>query len=101
MEQRIEFIDLAKGFCILLVILAHVFGDTSGTFIEMMDVFRMPLYFILSGLFFKTYGGIFPFFKKKTNKLLIPFICSYLFIILPAGCLLQNFTLSGGGYVFN
>lgn len=96
-KQRIEFIDLAKGFCILLVVLAHVFGHTSGAFIEMMDVFRMPLYFILSGLFFKTYGGIFPFFKKKTNKLLIPFICSYLFIILPTNYLLQNFALSGGG----
>lgn len=97
MEQRIEFIDLAKGFCILLVVLVHVFGDTSGAFIEIMNVFRMPLYFILSGLFFKTYGGFFPFFKKKTNKLLIPFICSFFFVILPTSCLLQNFTLSGGG----
>lgn len=34
----------------------------------------MPLYFVLSGLFFKDYGGIYNFMEKKINKLLIPFI---------------------------
>lgn len=33
---------------------------------------RMPLYFVLSGLFFKTYGGFGNFGVKKANKLLIP-----------------------------
>ena len=36
--------------------------------------FRMPLYFILSGLFFKQYEGFIGFLKRKTNKLLIPFL---------------------------
>ena len=36
--------------------------------------FRMPLYFILSGLFFKQYNGFIGFLKRKTNKLLIPFL---------------------------
>lgn len=91
MGQRIEFIDLAKGICILLVVSLHVFGATvSGKYIGITNMFRMPLYFLLSGLFFKTYGGILPFFKKKTNKLLIPFVCSYIFVILPISCLLQG-----------
>ena len=34
----------------------------------------MPLYFILSGLFFKQYEGFVGFVKRKTNKLLIPFL---------------------------
>ena len=38
----------------------------------------MPLYFFLSGFFFKTYGGFGAFIKKKTNKLLIPFVFFYL-----------------------
>ena len=38
----------------------------------------MPLYFFLSGLFFKTYGSFWSFVKKKTNKLLIPFVFFYL-----------------------
>ena len=52
--QRIIFIDLAKGICITLVVLYHVFGDLSGDVINMMTLFRMPLYFVLSGLFFKS-----------------------------------------------
>lgn len=73
MSQRIEFVDLAKGICISLVVLFHVFGDLSGDVIQLMNLFRMPLYFVLSGLFFKTYDGLIPFIKKKTNKLLITF----------------------------
>lgn len=81
--QRIEFIDLAKGICITLVVLYHVFGDLSGDIINMMTLFRMPLYFVLSGLFFKQYSGLWSFFKKKANKLLIPFLLCYLFFNIP------------------
>ncbi len=83
MTKRIEFVDLAKGICIMLVVLLHVFGDMSGMVIKIMSLFRMPLYFVLSGLFFKTYDGFVPFFKKKTNKLLIPFLFVYFFIVVP------------------
>jgi len=34
----------------------------------------MPLYFFLSGLFFKPYEGYVGFLKRKVNKLLIPFL---------------------------
>lgn len=89
MTKRIEFVDLAKGICILLVVLLHVFGDMSGVVIKIMNLFRMPLYFVLSGLFFKTYDGFIPFFKKKTNKLLIPFSFFFFFIVVPTTILLD------------
>lgn len=89
MTRRIEFVDLAKGICIMLVVLLHVFGDMSGDVIKIMNLFRMPLYFVLSGLFFKTYDGLIPFLKKKTNKLLIPFIFVFLFIVIPTTILLD------------
>lgn len=38
----------------------------------------MPLYFVLSGLFFKDYGGFRPTIIKKANKLIIPFLFFYL-----------------------
>lgn len=53
-KQRIDFIDLAKGVCILLVVLGHIGIPIS---LPGMNSMRMPLYFILSGLFFKDYGG--------------------------------------------
>ena len=89
MTKRIEFVDLAKGICIMLVVLLHVLGDMSGVVIKIMNLFRMPLYFVLSGLFFKTYDGLIPFFKKKTNKLLIPFFFVFFFIVVPTTILLD------------
>lgn len=76
-SKRIEFIDLAKGFCILLVVWGHSLGplgpiDTR--FVCGTSLFRMPLYFFLSGLFFKMYEGFGGFVKRKVNKLMIPFL---------------------------
>jgi fucose 4-O-acetylase-like acetyltransferase len=86
MKQRIAFIDLAKGICISLVVLWHVLREQSDgyDFFQILFFFRMPLYFILSGLFFKTYDGFFPFIKKKTNKLLIPFLFTYFVLGIPS-----------------
>ena len=74
-QKRIEFIDLAKGICIILVVIGHCGAPLN---IPGLEIVRMPLYFILSGLFFKDYGGSYNFFIRKTNKILIPFIFFYL-----------------------
>jgi len=78
-KPRIEYIDLAKGICIILVVAFHV--QKAYNIFTPIDnyirVFRMPLYFFLSGLFFKSYGGFAQFLKKKVNKLLIPFLFFY------------------------
>ena len=55
--KRIVYIDLAKGICILLVVLDHISNEgyfSSGDYPlnEIFEQTRMPLYFILSGLFF-------------------------------------------------
>lgn len=74
-KRRIEFIDLAKGVCIILVICGHTGVSPQ---IPGIDAIRMPLYYILSGLFFKDYGSFTNLFKKKLNKLLIPFLFFYI-----------------------
>ena len=78
-KQRIEYIDLAKGFCIVLVVLVHIaafytYQLPGGDFFK---AFRMPLYFFLSGCFFKAYRGFSDFAKRKVNKLLIPYLFWY------------------------
>lgn len=78
-KPRIEFIDLAKGICIILVVLVHADVDFS---IPNFQALRMPLYFVLSGLFFRDYGGILNLTERKINKLLIPFIFFYLISFL-------------------
>ena len=77
-KVRIDFIDLAKGVCIVLIVLGHTGIAVDYTGLTLM---RTPLYFALSGLFFKDYGGFMQFLVRKTNKILVPFlffyICSY------------------------
>lgn len=72
-KKRIEFIDLAKGVCILLVIFSH--SACEGHY--PLSLMRMPLYFVLSGLFFKDYGGYLQTIVKKINKLIIPCLFFY------------------------
>lgn len=72
-KPRIEFIDLAKGICVLLVVLYHCQIN-----IEWLQILRIPLYFALSGIFFKTYNCFDNFLVRKINKLIIPFLFFYL-----------------------
>lgn len=79
-KTRIAYIDFMKGLCIILVVAFHIdteaFGKPYGF---MLQQFRIPMYFFLSGLFFKLYGGFFDFVRKKVNNIIIPLI---LFLIL-------------------
>jgi len=49
-KKRIEWIDIAKGICIFLVVWGHS-GDNP--FGMVMSWFRIPLFFFLSGILFK------------------------------------------------
>mgnify|MGYP000117442337 FL=1 len=77
-SKRVDFVDLTKGVCIILVVMAHI-GGAFTKFDEdsMVSCFRMPLYFFISGIFFKSYEGFLGFFLRKINKLLIPFTFFY------------------------
>lgn len=79
-KKRIKYLDLAKGLCIVLVVFFHTKGifDRDYWFDPFLSSFRMPLYFLLSGLFFRDYGSFKRFFTKKVNRLLVPFLTFYL-----------------------
>lgn len=79
-KNRVVFFDLAKGFCILLVVVFHIaeYYQIDMPVDNMIRSMRMPLYFFLSGCFFKTYNGFLDFLARKTNKLLIPFVFWFL-----------------------
>lgn len=78
-EERIEFVDLTKGICIILVVMAHIGGPFNRMDNQnIISSFRMPLYFFISGIFFKSYEGFGGFFIRKVNKLLIPFAFFYI-----------------------
>lgn len=73
-SNRIESLDLAKGLCISWVILEHSGVDIP---IPTIACAGMPLFFILSGFFYKE-GRMKDFIVNKVNRILIPFIAFYL-----------------------
>ncbi|SHN44375.1 acyltransferase [Chitinophaga sp. CF418] len=85
--NRLGWIDYAKGIAIILVVYRHVLyglkssGMTVSQWIidgnNMFYSFRMPLFFLLSGLFFErsiTRKGETGFFVTRVNTLLYPYV---------------------------
>ena len=74
MSNRIEYLDIAKGIGILLVVLGHNDFEVISPFVQrLIYSFHMPLFFFLSGYFLNTAVPFFEFFKKRFNSLLKPF----------------------------
>lgn len=69
LKQRDKNIDIAKGLGIFLV----VWGHTSAT-PEWISAFHMPLFFFLSGIFFRPNPNWCQFLKSKSRRLLVPYI---------------------------
>lgn len=88
--MRIKWVDCAKGISILLVLLGHVLLglSRSGRFEEWNNAlllvinfiygFHMPMFFALSGMFFKqvkSFGQLKAILKTKFISLGVPYVC--------------------------
>lgn len=73
-NQRIDWIDIAKGIGIILVVLGHCVVKTDFTH-KFIFSFHMPLFFILSGYCFhvEKYENIKEVFCKRAKALLLPY----------------------------
>jgi polysaccharide biosynthesis protein PslL len=74
-KTRVKHIDIAKGISIFLVVLYH--SDVKDLFpalVDPMSLFRMPLFFMLSGVFFSYKDNFSDFCKKKLNALIKPYL---------------------------
>ena len=84
-KPRITYIDTMKGICIILVVIYHccpkLFTLIDPGLNHYLQQFRIPMYYFLSGLFFKTYGSFVEFLKRKVNNLIVPF---FFFLALAA-----------------
>jgi len=81
MSKRIEYIDIARGIGILLVVMGHNdFSLVSPFAYKWIYSFHMPLFFFLSGYFLNTSIGFWDFFKKRFNSLIKPYLFT-LFLI--------------------
>lgn len=84
---RYQWIDYAKGIAIILVVYRHMLYGLQHTGLEvpqyvqdgnnMLFSFRMPLFFLLSGLFFKRSlekRGAAGYLEERSNHLLYPYL---------------------------
>lgn len=71
MNERVKWVDVAKGIGIVLVIYGHVGKDIFTTWIY---TFHVPLFFFLSGYFFNPDKKPREFFLSKAKGLLLPYI---------------------------
>lgn len=76
-SKRIEWLNIAKGLGMILVILGHAVGFGTPPH-NIIFAFHMPLFFILSGFVYKTceFGVL---LKKRAKSLLLPY---FLFFVL-------------------
>lgn len=95
-QSRIEYIDVAKGICILYIVFWHCvqfcIENYSHVFYIILS-FVLPLFFVLSGMFISNLDkGFFSFVRKPLNRLLIPFLAFFLItsVLLPLGSLIKK-----------
>lgn len=81
MKQRIEWVDYLKAIAIICVVFGHIefFGmqGYSGFFNRLQNVFCMPLFFLISGMFAKRQHSLsagWQCVRGKFQQLVIPFI---------------------------
>lgn len=86
-QGRVEYIDLFRGLGILLMILGHL--DLGNVFLHYIHAFHMPMFFFVSGLFFKPARNMPDFIRKKARSLLLPYavfgIGHYLMYLVAGG----------------
>ncbi len=72
--KRFDYIDIAKGLGILMVVWAHIL--LTGWTHKMIYAFHMPLFFVLSGMLFKRekYKSFGTFFMRRAKRLIVPYV---------------------------
>jgi len=71
-KRRIEYIDIAKGIAMLLIVIQHVltyYPQKLQVLEPFFSGFRVPVFFVLSGLFFSSYSSFKLFFDKESKHL--------------------------------
>lgn len=88
--KRKYWIDMIRGFAIILIVIGHFFQNYS--FTNYIYIFHVPLFFVISGLCYNSYGGkLKDYIFKKTKAIVIPYIC-FGVIIVPMTFLVGSHT---------
>lgn len=78
-KKRIEYLDIAKGIGIISVIIGHY--DYRPMLQNFIFSFHMPIFFLISGYFYKNVPWN-DFFRKKARQLIVPYIITSIGVII-------------------
>ena len=79
--KRVGYVDIAKGIGIVLVVMGHNdFALISPFAHKLIYSFHMPMFFFMSGMFFKPDISFWLFVRQRFKKVLIPFFVTILFL---------------------
>ena len=82
-RERIHWIDIARGFFIIAIVLGHVLSNKENIIHSWLFSFHVPAFFFLSGLCFSSNkDGFIPFLKKKLRTIVIPYALASLVSIV-------------------
>ena len=78
----------------MLIVMYHIdhefFNYIAPNLNNALQAFRLPMYYFISGIFFKKYNGFSDFTRRKVNNILVPFVffivLAYLVRVLEAAC---------------
>lgn len=105
-KNRIEWIDIAKGLSIILVVYGHCGLEAFPPLAYWFGAFRMPFFFFVSGILFSSdkYPSLKSFFLKRYRTLYRPFIIfsfvvalGYIFVYEDWSCKLLSVIRLGWG----
>lgn len=75
-KTRVDYFDIAKGIAILCMVIGHTIKNKY--ILNIIFSFHMPLFFLISGYFFKKDKNV---IKKGFKRLIIPYIVTAISII--------------------
>src|SRR5215212_5014788 len=79
--KRVGYVDIAKGIGIILVVMGHNdFALISPFAHKLIYSFHMPMFFFMSGMFFKPDLPFWSFLRNRFNRVLKPFFSILLLI---------------------
>lgn len=91
-KKYIPWIDALKGIGILSVVIGHVFGAL------FVHLYHMPLFFLIAGYMYRPDENLWRFSRKKTIRLLIPYVS--FFLLLSMSFILSGHAFSRNGMLY-
>ena len=77
--DRLMFVDIARGICMISIVLGHLGEPNINRFVF---TYHLPVFYLISGYFFDCSSPFLLFIKKKIRTLIIPYYFASLLILL-------------------